>query len=69
VIDNIKTKLLQLKRIKKELKWNFYELNKFWVYFYTQKPFSKYFPEFPKLPDWAQITERHRGYYAKIHET
>jgi hypothetical protein len=28
VIDNIKTKLLQLKRIKKELKWNFYELNK-----------------------------------------
>ena len=36
-MDNIKTKLLQLKQIKKELKWNFYELNKFWIYFYAQK--------------------------------
>jgi hypothetical protein len=27
--NNIETKLTQLKRIKKELKWNFYELNKF----------------------------------------
>jgi hypothetical protein len=43
VMDNIKTKLLQLKRIKKELKWNFYELNKFWIYFYTQKSFPKSF--------------------------
>jgi hypothetical protein len=42
-MDNIKTKLLQLKRIKKELKWNFYELNKFWIYFYTQKQFPKSF--------------------------
>jgi hypothetical protein len=31
--------------------------------------FLNYFPEFPKLPDWVQITERHMGYYAKIHET
>jgi hypothetical protein len=29
MIDNIETKLMQLKRIKKELQWNFYELNKF----------------------------------------
>jgi hypothetical protein len=41
---NIETKLTQLKRIKKELKWNFYELNKFWIYFYAQKPFSISFP-------------------------
>jgi hypothetical protein len=29
MIDIIETKLMQLKQIKKELKWNFYELNKF----------------------------------------
>jgi hypothetical protein len=29
MIDNIETKLMQLKQIKKKLKWNFYELNKF----------------------------------------
>jgi hypothetical protein len=29
VINNINTKLLQLEWIKKELKWIFYELNKF----------------------------------------
>jgi hypothetical protein len=40
MIDNIETKLMQLKRIKKELKWNLYELNKFWIYVYAQKPFS-----------------------------
>jgi hypothetical protein len=28
-INNIKAKLLQLKWIKKELKWIYYELNKF----------------------------------------
>jgi hypothetical protein len=43
MIDNIKTKLSQLKRIKKELKWNFYELNKFWNYFYTQNQFLNLF--------------------------
>jgi hypothetical protein len=26
---------LQLEWVKKEEKWNFYELNKFWIYFYT----------------------------------
>jgi hypothetical protein len=29
MIDNINTKLLQLEWIKKDLKWIFYELNKF----------------------------------------
>jgi hypothetical protein len=37
MIDIIETKLMQLKQIKKELKWNFYELNKFWIYYYAQK--------------------------------
>jgi uncharacterized protein YpmS len=37
--------------------------------FIHKNPFVNYFSKFPKLPDWAQITERHRGYYAKIHET
>jgi hypothetical protein len=43
MIDNINTKSLPLEQIKIKLKWNFYELNKFWIYFYTQKPFSKLF--------------------------
>jgi hypothetical protein len=60
-MDNIKTKLLQLKRIKKELKWNFNELNRFWIYFYTQKPFPKSFPEFPKLQDWAHNYQKLQG--------
>jgi hypothetical protein len=29
VINNIKTKLMQLEWIKKELKWIYYDLNKF----------------------------------------
>jgi hypothetical protein len=29
VINNINTKLMQLEWVKKEVKWNFYELNKF----------------------------------------
>jgi hypothetical protein len=29
VIDNINTKLMQLEWIKKELKWIYYDLNKF----------------------------------------
>jgi hypothetical protein len=29
MIENIETKLMQLERIKKELKWIFYELNNF----------------------------------------
>jgi hypothetical protein len=29
MIDNIETKLMQLERIKKEVKWIKYELNKF----------------------------------------
>jgi hypothetical protein len=29
VINNINTKLMQLEWVKKELKWIFYELNKF----------------------------------------
>jgi hypothetical protein len=29
MIDNIETKLMQLERIRKELKFIFYELNKF----------------------------------------
>jgi hypothetical protein len=40
MINNINTKLMQLEWIKKELKWIFYVLNKFWNYFYTRKSFS-----------------------------
>jgi hypothetical protein len=43
MIDNIETKLMQLKQIKKELQWNFYELNKFWIYFYAQNHFLYHF--------------------------
>jgi hypothetical protein len=35
LIDNINTRFLQLEWVKKEEKWYFYELNKFWIYFYT----------------------------------
>jgi hypothetical protein len=34
VINNIKTKLMQLEWVKKGLKWIFYELNKFLELFY-----------------------------------
>jgi hypothetical protein len=40
MINNIKKGLMQLEWIKKELKWIFYELNKFWDYFYTRNSFS-----------------------------
>jgi hypothetical protein len=35
--------LMQLKRIKKKLKWFKYELNKFLELFLTKKPFLYYF--------------------------
>jgi hypothetical protein len=37
MINNIKTKILQLEWAKKELKWIVYELNKFWDYFFNTK--------------------------------
>jgi hypothetical protein len=40
VINNIKTRLMQLEWIKKKLKYIFYELNKSWDYFYTRNSFS-----------------------------
>jgi hypothetical protein len=39
VIDNINTKLMQLEWIKKEYKWIFYELNKFYNYFILENHF------------------------------
>jgi hypothetical protein len=40
MINNIKTKSLQLKWVKKELKWIFYELDKILEWFFTLKSFS-----------------------------
>jgi hypothetical protein len=40
VIKNINKELMQLEWIKNDLKWIFYEINKFWNYFYTSKSFS-----------------------------
>jgi hypothetical protein len=40
VINNINMKLLQLEWAKKDLKWIFYESNRFWIYLYTRNPFS-----------------------------
>jgi hypothetical protein len=40
VINNIKTKLIQVEWVKKDLKLIFYELNSFWNYLYTRNPFS-----------------------------
>jgi hypothetical protein len=44
VINNINTKLMQLEWVKKKLKWNFHELNKFWIYFLYTKTISIIFP-------------------------
>jgi hypothetical protein len=40
VINNINMKLLQLEWAKKDLKWIFYESNRFWIYLYTRNQFS-----------------------------
>jgi hypothetical protein len=42
MMNNIKTKLLQLEWINSELEWIFYELNKFWNSFYIENSFSKF---------------------------
>jgi hypothetical protein len=53
VIDNFETKLMQLEWTKKELKWIFYKLTKFYIYFYTRKAFSILFFLFLKFLDWT----------------
>jgi hypothetical protein len=53
VINSINTKLLQLKWIKKELKWIFYELNKFWIIFTLEIHFLYSFIKFLQVLDYA----------------
>jgi hypothetical protein len=40
MVNNINTKLMQLERIKKELKWISINQISFWIYFFIKKSFS-----------------------------
>jgi iron-sulfur cluster repair protein YtfE (RIC family) len=61
VINTINTKLMQLEWVKKKLKWNFYELNKFWIYFFIHKNHFYNISLFTKLLDWAHNYQKVQG--------
>jgi hypothetical protein len=62
VINNIKTKLIPLEWINLELKWIFYELNKFFVFiFILKKPIFFINSEFLKGSELGTIFLKRLG--------
>jgi hypothetical protein len=61
VINNINTKLLQLEWVKKDLKWIFYELNRFWNYLYTRNPLSIFIYLFSHISGLRTILQESAG--------